>query len=207
MIFNVEQIIISFGYTALFAIIFSETGLLLGFFLPGDTLLFSAGLLAGKGVVGLPEVIVVCFAAAVIGDSFGYYLGRRFGRGIFEKKEPHLLDDYLNKKNLEKAESLYEKYGDKIIFIARYIPVIRTIAPTLAGTAEMHYPTFLAYNVLGGLAWVLTGALAGYFIGSIIPGAMEIVSIIIILIVVLSLSPVIIKILKKKLIRQKQASL
>lgn len=203
MIFNVEQIIISFGYLALFAIVFSETGLLLGFFLPGDTLLFSAGILASKNVISVYEVIAVCFFAAVIGDSFGYYLGKKYGKGVFEK-EGHFLDDYLNKKNLEKTRELYKKYGGKIIFIARYIPIVRTIAPTLAGTAEMHYTTFLFYNLFGALSWVISVVLLGFFVGSIIPNMMDIVSLLILAILVLSFAPLAIRALRKrKSIQQK----
>ena len=197
MLFNIEQIITSFGYAALFGIIFSETGLLVGFFLPGDTLLFTAGLLASKSVIGMPELVAVCFVAAVAGDSFGYYLGRKYGRGVFEKK--NFLDDYLNKSNLERTRKLYEKYGGKIIFIARFVPVVRTIAPTLAGTAEMRYSTFIFYNLFGALAWVISVSIAGYYIGGFIPNAMEILEAVIALIVIISLMPVAIKFARKRL--------
>ncbi|NYZ79655.1 DedA family protein [Candidatus Micrarchaeota archaeon] len=188
MLFDVSQIILSFGYAALFAIIFAETGLLIGFFLPGDTLLFTAGILAAKGFVSLPAVIVICFAAAVIGDSFGYYLGKRFGKGIFLKNDPHFMDSYLNKENLEKTRSFFKKYGVKTIFFARYIPIVRTIAPTLAGTADMNYVSFLKYNVLGALAWVITVTLAGFFFGTVIPDALEIISVVVICIIIISVS-------------------
>jgi membrane-associated protein len=197
---NIEQIIISFGYLSLFSIIFAETGLLLGFFLPGDTLLFTAGLLASKNIIGLPELIAICFFAAVIGDSFGYYLGKKYGKGIFEKKG-HFLDEYLNKENLGKTQKLYEKYGGKIIFLARFIPVVRTIAPTMAGTAEMNYPTFLFYNLFGAITWVVSASLAGYFIGGFIPNAMEILETIILIIVVVSFLPIFIKYLSRKYLR------
>jgi membrane-associated protein len=189
LFFDVTQILVSFGYAALFAIIFAETGLLLGFFLPGDTLLFTAGILASKNVFGLPEVILVCFVAAVLGDSFGYYLGRKYGKRVFEK-EGHFLDYYLNKENLERTKKFFAKYGGKTIFFARYVPVVRTIAPTMAGTGEMHYATFLSYNVFGGAAWVLTGTLLGFFIRGFIPNAIEILTVVIIAIVVVSFVPV-----------------
>lgn len=198
MFFNVEQIIVSFGYTALFAIIFSETGLLIGFFLPGDTLIFTAGILASKGVIGIYETVIICAIAAIIGDSFGYFLGKKYGRGIFKKKGHHFLDEYINKENLERTEDLYEKYGGKIIFIARFIPVVRTIAPTMAGTADMKYSTFLFYNFFGGIAWVVTGILAGYLIGDIIPNSMDIMSVVITLIVFISIAPIAVKYIKRK---------
>lgn len=196
MFFNVEQIIMAFGYSALFAIIFSETGLLLGFFLPGDTLLFTAGMLASRNALGLQETIAICFIAAALGDSFGYYLGRKYGRGIFERK--NFLDEYLNKENLEKTEHLYKKYGGKIIFMARFIPVVRTLAPTMAGTAQMDYKIFLFYNLLGAAAWVVSVTILGYFIGNLIPYAMEVAEILIFLVVALSITPIIIKYIRRK---------
>ena len=193
MFFDLTQILVSFGYAALFAVIFAETGLLLGFFLPGDTLLFTAGILAAKNIMGLPEVIVVCFAAAVLGDSFGYYLGRKYGKRVFVREEPHFLDYYLNKENLEKTRGFFAKYGAKTIFLARWVPVVRTIAPTLAGTAEMSYPTFLVYNVAGALAWVITVSLAGFFIGGLIPNALEIITAVVALIIIASFAPLLLR--------------
>jgi len=193
MFFDITQLILSFGYFALFAIIFSETGLLVGFFLPGDTVLFTAGILAAQGMLTLQAAIGVCIAASVMGDSFGYYLGWRFGKSVFTREEPHFLDDYFNRKNLERTQGFFRKYGIKTIFFARYIPVVRTIAPTLAGTAEMNYPSFLSYSVLGGCAWVLSGTLAGFFLGTLIPNSLKILNVIIIGIIVFSLLPVIVR--------------
>ena len=196
-IFDVTQVLVSFGYLALFLIVFSETGLLIGFFLPGDTLLFTAGLLAAQGVFGLPETILVCFVAAAIGDSFGYYLGSRFGKRVFEKKG-HFLSDYLNKENLEKTRKFYAKYGDWTIFLARFVPVVRTIAPTMAGTGDMDYHTFLIYNVAGGFAWVTVMALAGFFLGTLFPGLVQALSALMLAIIAVSIAPVAWKVLKKK---------
>ncbi len=186
MLVDISQILISFGYVALFGVIFSETGLLVGFFLPGDTFLFTAGLLSSKNILNMPKVILVCFLAAVLGDSFGYYLGRKFGKPVFTKKEPHFMDYYLNKENLAKTEDFFKRYGPVTIFFARYIPIVRTIAPTLSGTAEMKYHVFLAYNVLGGLTWVASVALLGFFLGTLIPNAVEIMTLIMLVIIVLS---------------------
>ncbi len=197
MFFNVEQLILSFGYASLFFIVFAETGLLAGFFLPGDTLLFTAGLLASKGVIGVSETIVVCVVAAIAGDSLGYFLGKRFGKRVFEK-ERHFLDDYLNKKNLEKTKRFFEKHGGKTIFFARWIPVVRTIAPTFAGTGEMNYLRFLFFNVLGGVSWVLSVTLAGFFLGSLIPNLVEYVSVAIILVVIISLVPALTRLAREK---------
>jgi len=197
MFFNVEHLILSFGYTSIFLIVFAETGLLVGFFLPGDTLLFTAGLLASKNIIGLSETLVVCAIAAIVGDSFGYFLGKRFGKRVFEK-EGHFLDDYLNKKNLERTKRFFEKHGGKTIFFARWIPVVRTIAPTFAGTGEMNYSFFLFYNVLGGVSWVLSVTLAGFFFGSLIPNLVEYVTIAILLVVVVSLAPFLIRLTRGK---------
>ncbi len=197
-LFNLEQLLTTFGYFALFAIVFAETGLLAGFFLPGDTLLFTAGLLASKGVLGIWEVLAVCTVAAILGDSAGYFLGKRFGKRVFERKNTDFLGDYLNNENLEKARKFYATHGDKTIFLARFAPIVRTLAPTLAGTAEMNYPTFLAYNVAGGVAWVFSMALAGYFLGGLFPQAVEIMSGIMILIILASLFPTFLKFLQGK---------
>lgn len=198
MLFDVTQLILSFGYVALFAVVFSETGLLVGFFLPGDTLLFTAGVLASQGVIDIAAVIAICFAAAVLGDSFGYYLGRRFGKKVFTMEEPHFLDDHLNKENLERTRGFFKKYGAWTIFIARYVPIVRTIAPTLAGTADMPYTTFLAYNVLGGLAWTASISLLGYFFGGVVPHAIEIAGALVVVVVTLSLVPMVARLLRKK---------
>ncbi|MFA6048416.1 MAG: DedA family protein [Candidatus Micrarchaeia archaeon] len=196
--FDITQVLVSFGYLALFLIVFAETGLLIGFFLPGDTLLFTAGLLAAQGVLGLPETILVCFVAAVIGDSFGYYLGHKFGKRVFEKKG-HFLSDYLNKENLEKTREFYAKYGDWTIFLARFVPVVRTIAPTMAGTGDMPYPTFISYNVFGGLAWVLVATLAGFFLGALFPNAVQVLSALMLLIIAASIAPLAWKMLGRKM--------
>jgi len=195
MLFDVESILIAFGYSALFAIIFVETGLLVGFFLPGDTLLFSAGILASKGILDLGLVILVCSVAAVVGDSVGYWLGRKYGKRLFDKKEGM----FFKRENLEVARAFYEKHGGKTIFFARFVPVVRTFAPVLAGVGEMDYKKFLSFNVFGGIFWVAFVALAGYFIGGLIPNAAEYTALAIFAVVVLSLGiPAAMRLLKKK---------
>jgi len=203
MFVDVFELVLSFGYLALFAIIFSETGLLVGFFLPGDSLLFSAGMLASRGVFNIGTLMAVCFVAAVIGDSFGYYLGRRFGKHVFEREEPHFLDDHLNKENLNKTKRFFKKYGPLTIVVARFIPIVRTIAPTLAGAAEMDYVTFLAYNIVGGFSWVVSISMLGYFLGTVIPGALDYVVIIVVMIVAAPFAPMVVKHLNAWLKHQK----
>ncbi|MCX6383784.1 MAG: VTT domain-containing protein, partial [Actinobacteria bacterium] len=149
------SMILSLGivaYVVIFGIIFAESGLLVGFFLPGDSLLFTAGFLASQKISGTNQnylnlwiLIGVTFAGAVIGDSVGYSFGHRIGRRIFKKPDSR----FFKRENLEKAENFYEKYGVKTIILARFVPIIRTFAPIVAGVGKMHYKTFLSFNVIG----------------------------------------------------------
>ena len=198
MLFDLTHLILSFGYVTLFAMVFSETGLLVGFFLPGDTLLFTAGILASQGVVDIVAVIAISAVAAITGDSFGYYLGRRFGKRVFNMEEPHFLDRHLNKENLERTQRFFGEYGSWTIFLARFVPVVRTIAPTLAGTADMDYSVFLLYNLAGGIIWTASVTLIGYYLGSLIPASLEIGLILLSAVVVLSLMSGVVPYLHKK---------
>lgn len=197
--FNIEHVLATFGVVVLFFIIFAETGLLLGFFLPGDTLLFTAGLLASQGKLDLFQVLIGCVFFAIIGNFVGYWIGKTFGKSVFEKSHPHFLDSYLNRENLRKTHDFFEKYGDKTIVLARFVPVIRTVAPTLAGTAEMSFSKFAAYTVLGALAWVGVAVLAGFYLGELLPPwALDAMALVLVLVVVASIAPVIFKALQKK---------
>lgn len=181
-------------------IVFAESGLLIGFFLPGDSLLFTAGFLIQTGIlpVNLIAFIALLFVAAVLGDSVGYTFGRRVGRKIFDRPNSKLF----KQKYLIEAENFYEKHGKKTIILARFIPVVRTFAPIVAGTAKMHYPTFLAYNVIGGLLWTAGITSLGYFLGafftSIGLGIDTVLLPIVAVIILLSIAPPIIHILKDK---------
>lgn len=198
---NIEHILESVSqygvfavYTVLFGVIFAESGLLIGFFLPGDSLLFTAGFLAQKGVFGLNiwVLIIGFFVAAVLGDSVGYSFGKRVGRRLFNKED----SVFFHKDNLLKAEAFYKKYGKKTIILARFVPVVRTFAPIVAGMGDMHYKTFLAYNIVGGVLWAIGLPLAGFFLGSLVPGSEKYLEIIIIGIVILSILPTFIHIYK-----------
>lgn len=180
------------GYLGLFGIIFAESGLFLGFFLPGDSLLFTAGFLAAQGYFNITILIAVFFLGAVLGDNFGYAFGRRAGPVIF-KQEDSLI---FHKNHLERARLFYEKYGGKTIILARFIPIVRTFAPILAGAGRMHYSTFLIYNVSGGLLWTVGLPVLGYFLGSIIPDANRYIVPLVIVIIILSFLPPIVEILK-----------
>jgi membrane-associated protein len=182
----------SVSYIGLFAIIFAESGLLIGFFLPGDSLLFTAGFLASTTLPGmdgpifsLPILLIGCFLAAVIGDSVGYTFGRRVGRRLFQREDSILF----HKKNIIRAQEFYEKHGAKTIVIARFIPIVRTFAPIVAGIGEMKYQTFVVYNLIGGVLWAIGVTLAGYFLGNLIPDIDKYLLPIVAVIILVSVAP------------------
>lgn len=152
------------GVFAVAAVIFAESGLLIGFFLPGDSLLFTAGFLTSAGYVpiNIHLLVLILFFAAALGDSVGYMFGRRVGPKIFNRPNSRVF----KQENVQKASEFYEKHGGKTIILARFMPVIRTFAPIIAGVAKMNYRTFLTYNIIGALIWAVGITYAGYFIGS-----------------------------------------
>jgi membrane-associated protein len=153
------------GYIVLFAIIFAESGLFIGFFLPGDSILFPAGFLASQGFFSLPELVIICAIAAILGDSVGYMFGRRVGRRLFLRED----STFFKKKHLEAAEAFYEKHGSKTIVLARFVPIVRTFAPIVAGISDMHYRRFVTFNIIGGALWAGGVTIAGYLLGHLIP--------------------------------------
>lgn len=191
--FNLQAILPTIGYIGIFAIVFAESGLLVGFFLPGDSLLFTAGFLASRGIFSIAILAFICFIAAVAGDSTGYLFGRKVGRHLFQRKDSL----FFKKENLEKAEKFYEKYGKKTIVLARFVPIIRTFAPIVAGMGKMEYSSFIAFNIVGGLLWAVGVCIAGYFLGSLIPDVDKYLLPIILLIIILSVAPSIWHILKE----------
>ena len=178
---------IYFVYFILFAIVFAESGLLIGFFLPGDSLLFTAGFLASQNFLGMDITILLIgfFIAAVTGDSVGYAFGKRVGPKLFTKEDSF----WFHKKNLAKAQHFYEEHGKKTIVIARFLPVVRTFAPIVAGIGNMDYKTFVAFNVIGGILWAIGLTVAGYFLGSLIPNIDHYLLPIIVGIIFLSIAP------------------
>ncbi len=165
--FIIEMLLDKLGiyvYFGLFFIVFAETGLAIGFFLPGDSLLVVAGLFAAAGKLNLWIMLITLFIAAVVGDAVGYYSGKQMGKAIFSRPKSR----FFNPKHLEKAHAFYEKYGGKTIIIARFVPIVRTFAPIVAGAADMKYKDFLIYNIFGGFLWVTSMLLAGYFLGGLI---------------------------------------
>ncbi|HEY9825692.1 MAG TPA: VTT domain-containing protein [Stenomitos sp.] len=189
MHFDLQHLIRSVGYLGVWAIIFAESGLLVGFFLPGDSLLFVAGFLAStpNSPFQIGILIVGCFIAAVAGDNVGYSTGHRFGKRLFRREESL----FFHKSNLNKAQKFYEQHGKKTIILARFLPVVRTFAPIIAGIGSMNYRVFLTYNLVGGAIWTVGLTLMGYFLGRMIdPKIMEKYLILVVLaIVVVSLLP------------------
>jgi membrane-associated protein len=162
-----EQMLDSFGPWAtlgLFLIIFAETGLLIGFFLPGDSLLFTAGVLAAQGRMNIVVVVLGCFVAAVLGDQTGYTIGKRAGPAIFRREDSR----FFRQEHVHRTKEFFEHHGPKTVVIARFVPIVRTFAPTLAGVGEMPRRTFLSYNLVGALLWAVGITLAGYLLGEVI---------------------------------------
>lgn len=182
-------------YLILFLIIFCETGLVVTPFLPGDSLLFAAGAMAALGIMNIWLLVVLLCVAAILGDSVNYSIGKFFGVKVFEKNYR-----FINKNHLLKANSFYQKHGGKTIIIARFIPIVRTFAPFVAGIAQMNYPRFVTFNILGGIIWVFICSFAGYFFGNI-PIIKDNFSIVIIAIIIISLLPIAIELFKNQYIK------
>ncbi len=183
---GIQEIIAWGGLLILFIIVFSETGLLVGFFLPGDSLLVVAGFMAATtDLLDVWQVLFWLSVAAIVGDSVGYMIGRKAGKALYEREQSR----WFRKDHLLKTKAFYEKYGGITIVLARFMPFVRTFAPTVAGVADMHYPRFISYNVFGGIAWVFSMVCVGYFFGQI-PFVQRHLEKALILIILLSVLPV-----------------
>jgi len=181
---DVETLVRVGGLTAMTAIVFAETGLMIGFFLPGDSLLVTAGVFAAAGHLDIVLLNVVLVIAAIVGDTVGYWIGRRAGPALFRRPKSLLF----NPDHLRRAHDFYEKHGGKTIILARFMPIVRTFAPVVAGMGGMDYRRFVSFNVFGGLLWVVSMTLIGYFLGQI-PGVREHIEIVILVVVFLSILP------------------
>lgn len=201
MHFDLQQLIQTVGLLGVFAIVFTESGLLVGFFFPGDSLLFTAGFLASQGFLNIYVLTTGCFIAAVLGDSTGYYIGHKFGPKLFNKEDSL----FFHKDHLLKAQNFYERHGGKTIVLARFMPIIRTFAPVVAGIGTMRYPAFLFYNIFGAFLWAVCVTLLGFYFGKIIPAEVADKYIILItgLIIFASISPGLYHALKDKQSRTK----
>lgn len=194
--FDIPALIETFGYVGLFAIIFAESGLFFGFFLPGDSLLLTAGLLSWRGHLNIAILVPLLFVAAVLGDNVGYWFGKKFGPPLFNR-EGSLL---FRRKNLLAARDFYEKHGGKAIVIARFTPFIRTFVPIVAGAVEMPYRRFLFFNVVGGALWAIGLTMLGFFLGSLsneVEWISKYFDVFIILIIFISLLPTMIHLWKE----------
>lgn len=197
--FDVEHLIQTGGLLLIALIVFAESGMMVGFFFPGDTLLFSAGILAAAGQMpaSVWVVIAVIAGAAILGDNIGYHIGKHLGPKLFKKQDALIFrHDYIMK-----AERFYEKYGTKTMLIAHFIPIIRTFAPVTAGAGKMDYRQFVIYDAIGDIAWAGIVTLLGYFIGSRIPGIEKMIEPILLGIIAITLIPTLLHILKDPKIR------
>lgn len=181
------------AYLVLFAIVFAETGLLIGFFLPGDSLLFTVGVVAGAGDLNILLINVVLIVAAIVGDAVGYTLGRNAGPRVFSRPDSRVF----KQEHLLRTKAFYEKHGGKTIIYARFVPIIRTFAPFVAGVAQMPYTRFAAFNVFGGIGWVILMTMSGYFLGNV-PLIRRHFEKVVILIVLVSVLPIVFEYLKHR---------
>lgn len=191
---HLGQIILNYGittYAILFAIIFIETGLVFVPFLPGDSLLFAAGAFAALGSLNLWLTLGLMMVAAILGDTLNYWIGHFFGQSLVDN--PKLP---IKKSHIEETQKFFDKHGGKTIILARFVPIVRTFAPFVAGIGKMHYGQFLSYNVIGGTAWVLVATLAGFFFGNI-PFVKENFSLVVLGIVAVSIVPMLVPMIKK----------
>jgi membrane-associated protein len=181
------------GYALLAGIVFSETGLLVGLFLPGDSLMFTVGVVAGAGELDIVGICMLLTAASIIGDQSGYFLGRHTGPAIFRRPDSLLF----KREYVTRTQAFYAKHGGKTLIYAKFVPIVRTFAPFMAGVGRMHYPRFLSFNVVGGIGWVVSMTLAGYYLGGI-PIVRRHFEKVVIGIVLLSILPIVIHYFKSR---------
>jgi membrane-associated protein len=199
---NLSELVQWAGLFGIAAIIFSETGLLVGVFLPGDSLLVTAGLFAARGYLNVYALVPLLTAAAILGNSLGYFIGKKTGPRIFNREN----SIFFNKKHAIRAAAFFEKHGRKTIVLAQFMPIIRTFSPVIAGVGGMDYRTFITFNVLGAVAWIWSMVGIGYFLGRYIPGIDQHIEIVIIIVVFLSILPGIIGSYRGRRARQQAAA-
>ncbi len=196
--FDLPELIQAVGYLGLFGIVFAETGLLIGFFLPGDSLLFTAGILAAEDLLNIYLTILLLFAAAIIGNSVGYLIGKKFGPKVFAKDNSLLF----NKKHVARAEQFFQTHGWKTLILARFVPVVRTFVPVMAGIGKMPYWKFMLHNILGAALWIGSVTLLGFWLGTKIDNIEAYIIPIIALIILLSISPYLKQLVTNRELRQ-----
>ncbi|MFH1106772.1 MAG: VTT domain-containing protein [Candidatus Micrarchaeota archaeon] len=200
-LYDVEFLIRTVGYAGIAFIIFAETGLMIGFFLPGDSLLVTAGVFAAAGLLDIWTLNLLLIPAAIIGDAVNYYIGKRIGPALYSRPDSR----FFRQSHLKKAKEFYEKHGGKMIILARFVPVVRTFAPTVAGIAGMSYPKFAMYNVVGGVLWVAGLTLLGFFLGKSVPDIEKNIIVVIAVVIFVSFLPAIWEIWKHRQEKKKQA--
>lgn len=193
-LFNVKGLIEWGGALLVCTIVFVETGFFVGFFLPGDSLLVTAGVFAASGHLHLSELLLLVPLCAIVGDQIGYWIGRKAGQALYRREDSLVF----RKRHLQRAHDFYEKYGGKTVILARFIPVVRTFCPPVAGAAEMAYGRYLAYDIAGGVLWVGSMILGGYFLGRQIPNISDNIHYVIAVVIFLSLLPPIIGFLRSR---------
>jgi len=191
---DVEGIIRWGGMLMLVGIVFAETGLMVGFFLPGDSLLVTAGVFAAAGHLDITTLLLAVSAAAIVGDQLGYYIGYKTGPMIFRREDSL----FFKRAHLLRAHEFYEKHGGKTIILARFMPIVRTFAPVVAGVGSMEYRRFVVFNVAGGILWVWSMSLLGYGLGSVIPDIDRYIHVVIVIVVFLSILPGIVEYLRHR---------
>ncbi|MFA6524566.1 MAG: VTT domain-containing protein [Candidatus Paceibacterota bacterium] len=184
--FEILPLIKAIGIIGVFLFIFAESGLFFGFFLPGDSLLFTAGILASAGYFNVGLLFLGSFICAILGDSFGYYFGKKIGPKIFSKPDSF----FWSKNNLDKTAKFFERYGDKAITLARFVPIVRTFTPIMAGVGQMNYKKFIFWNILGGFLWTGSMTFGGYFLGSYIKDVDKYILPIVLVIIFISVAPI-----------------
>jgi membrane-associated protein len=190
---DVETLVLFGGLTAITAIVFAETGLMVGFFLPGDSLLVTAGVFAASGHLSIWTLNVLAVAAAILGDTVGYWIGRQAGPALFARPRSR----FFNPEHLKRAHDFYERHGGKTIILARFMPIVRTFAPVVAGMGQMNYRRFVSFNVFGGLLWVTSMTLIGYYLGQF-AWVRRNIEIVILIVVFLSILPGIVAFVRER---------
>lgn len=203
MHFDLIELIKTFGYLGVFGILFAESGLFVGFFLPGDSLLFTAGFLASQGFLNIQVLTIGGFISSVAGVAVGYAFGQKFGKRLFNRPNSLLF----HKDNLLKAQEFYKKHGGLAIILTRFMPIIRTFVPIAAGIADMPYPSFMLFTIIASLIWAVGLSLAGFLLGNSIPNVDHYLLPIIVLIIIISILPSLVHILKQPTHRKQLFSL
>jgi membrane-associated protein len=193
-VYNVPELIRLVGFYGLILIVFAETGLLVGFFLPGDSLLITAGLFAARGDLSYPMLLATLIPAAIVGNATGYYIGHRTGMALYSRPDSLLF----RREHLQMTHDYYVRHGGKTIVIAQFIPILRTFAPVVAGVAQMGYPQFATYNIVGAILWVGSMTTAGYMLGNLVPNIESRIHIVVAVVIGLSLLPPVIAWLRRR---------